>query len=211
MLRNPDWEVVKHTLQSVPPEHYMHNWFNQDVASGGALSWQRWEKHDEVLFFLKETPRELNVLDYGCGPGMMDFTLADKDYNVYGYDIDEHVITMANLIRSVQDPIIKDRLVFKTSLPPAEMYFEVCWMSHTLEHIPMEEWPFIFKKLRNQVLLFEIAVPIGHGYDNGDGSHVNFWETLESLTSALSASGLTIRATATDETAWVYRVRGTME
>jgi len=108
----------------------------------------------EILSFL-ETPKELSVIDIGCGTGIyLEWLLEDFDYTV-GIDIS------SNMIKSCKERIGKDpRNEFLVAdaqhLPFREDVFDIATVIETLHHIP--DPPIAIKeiaRISKRVALYE--------------------------------------------------------
>lgn len=92
------------------------------------------------------------VLDFGCGMGGMSLWYATNwDCRVYGLDIDEHHITIANALKEkhqVDNIVFDQRNVLDDPLRPEER-FDVVFLNDVAEHIPYPVLHSIFRSLEN--------------------------------------------------------------
>lgn len=201
-LDQTDWNLIRQILEEVPVGHYLHERYN--AGQGGALSLAYWEKHFELLHFFGRYQAGQVVLDFGCGPGNMTLYLADRGFQVYGVDKDADIIRVAEILMCAQEAGTRNRAAFGTQVP--NHHYDVCWIAHTLEHIPVGEWTDIFTELRAKCSAFEISVPIGKGYD--DPTHVNHWFSLKDFWNDLVKAGMGNLAVQEDDANSVYRCFG---
>jgi SAM-dependent methyltransferase len=156
---------------------------------------ENWHDHFEWRYVADHyEPRR--VLDFGCGYGYGDIYLAREGFCVVGYDISEERIGVAQHLRGLQSANIQDRLTFCLSAI-FKWNYELVWISHVLEHIPLALWPHEFDLIQlsceTDDVPILVSVPLGHAYDTEE--HVNHWDTAEVLASDLiSCSGLPWRA-----------------
>ena len=191
-----DMNVVERLCAPYPVDHPM---VRRLRGIPGAMTMKGWENHFEWLHFIQFLDPHTKVLDFGCGCGHSDVFLAIMGHVVHGYDTDPLALSVASYVRSLQEYGVQGRVTFSGQRP--SWVPDIVWMSHTLEHIPVGEWPSIFRTLNHD--LIHISVPLGHGYD--DPSHVNHWEDEAALERDLSANGVIVRDIKTDFVSWVIR------
>lgn len=95
----------------------------------------------------KELPENSNVLDFGCGTGVMSFELAKSNYNVTSIDLD---LTPINLL--------KDKIEYPNRISFIEgdihnvdfenKKFDAIVALDVLEHIPIEDLPKYIEKFQ---------------------------------------------------------------
>jgi len=89
-----------------------------------------------IVFGLLEPGRGEKVLDLGCGDGVWSNDLSNRGCDVYGIDIDQQCILLANFragqLRSKTDYVVGDAQY----LPFRDGIFDKCFALCSLEHIP---------------------------------------------------------------------------
>ena len=155
----------------------------------------KWENHFEWKYVADYYKPRL-LLDFGCGYGFSDIYLAMAGFEVVGYDIDAERIEIARYIRDNQTESVRNKVQFYQSAIPVRDY-ALIWLSHTLEHIPMEQWysefSLIWRSCKVDGVSILVSVPWGDAYDMPE--HVNHWLTNDELVECLQKhTGLPWRA-----------------
>jgi 2-polyprenyl-3-methyl-5-hydroxy-6-metoxy-1,4-benzoquinol methylase len=105
-------------------------------------------------------PKNINVLDFGCGVGPVSFPLAYLGYNVKGVDIDQKSIKIANGKNNFKNISFEQK-----NVDQIEGLFDVIRSTQVLEHInnPKDVLNKLSKKLKKDGILI-ITIPNGFGF-----------------------------------------------
>jgi len=154
-----------------------------------ALKMSFWENHFEWKSIKNYPKIHGRMLDFGCGSGHLDVMLARNGMTVKGIDLSRIGITIANYLKSKEEPEIQARLSFEvadvTKAGPAHELFDSAWSAHVFEHIS-DPGPVLLGLRRwlkpGGYLL--ISVPLGFAHD--DPGHVNHFENAKQLNDFLA-------------------------
>jgi 2-polyprenyl-3-methyl-5-hydroxy-6-metoxy-1,4-benzoquinol methylase len=80
--------------------------------------------------------KKLIVADIGCGPGTQAIAWAQDGHQVYGIDVSERFIELAQERMSVAGVIVDFRVGTATHLPFPSASMDVCLLPELLEHVP---------------------------------------------------------------------------
>jgi SAM-dependent methyltransferase len=173
-----------------------------------SLTMDYWKEHFEWVELASRYQPQY-VLDFGSGSGCPALFLASAGFFVLGYDKDPDMVAAANLICSVQSDEIKRRCSFTATMPtPNRYHFPLIWISHTLEHIPLDEWPEVFEALKSLGDTVFISVPEDHAYDSP--GHVNHWPHMEVFVADLKPYVAKFNVMERDGPRNVFRVEATL-
>jgi len=162
-----------------------------------------------IISVLKEKlPVGAEVLDVGCGNGVISRSLGEKGFNVKGIDVSEKAIEKAKQLNK------SDRVSFQVQsaeelVATGKLYHAII-CSEVLEHLnePSELVKVLYKSLQNSGVLI-VTVP------NGNGARERFvtkpvirmqkrngivWKTVKSFKSILGYKGTTAQSDADDLT-----------
>ena len=78
---------------------------------------------------------QLDVADIGCGAGTQSRLWAERGYRVYGVDVNEPLIRLAEKRAAEQGLAIKFEVGTATALPWADRNMDVCLIPELLEHV----------------------------------------------------------------------------
>lgn len=93
---------------------------------------------------LHHVPARACVLDVGCGDGQLAELLAQKEFSVFGIDINHNAIE-ANINRNSKVHYRLEDITEKTSF--VNNQFELICFKYTLANIHREEWPAVRKEV----------------------------------------------------------------
>jgi ubiquinone biosynthesis O-methyltransferase len=104
--------------------------------------------------------KKTTILDFGCGVGPISFPLACLGYNIYGLDIDQKSIDLANKKNK-----FKNIKFEKKNIKDITKLFDVIISTQVLEHIKNPEHILIelSKKLKKEGIMI-ITIPNGFGF-----------------------------------------------
>jgi SAM-dependent methyltransferase len=125
-----------------------------------AYDWQRW------VFDHFTMPSQGNVLEIGCGPGMLWLKNADRIpelWNVTLSDFSAGMLQEAqNNLRNVSHPFIF-KVVDAQSIPFEDQHFDMIVANHMLYHVP--------DRARALAEICRVLKPGGHFYAATNGKH----------------------------------------
>ena len=103
-----------------------------------------------------------NVLDVGCGNGLISMSLGKAGHNVFGIDISEKAIEKANEKNNL--PNVKFEVAGAEQLSAAETKYDAVICSEVLEHLnePSSLLKYIYKSMKDEGILI-VTVPNGKG------------------------------------------------
>lgn len=103
-----------------------------------------------------------NVLDVGCGNGLISMSLGKAGHNVLGIDISEKAIEKANKKNDL--PNVKFAVAGAEQLSETEIKYDAVICSEVLEHLgePSNLLKYIYKSMKDEGILI-VTVPNGKG------------------------------------------------
>ncbi|MEP7232692.1 MAG: methyltransferase domain-containing protein [Ginsengibacter sp.] len=103
-----------------------------------------------------------NVLDVGCGNGLISISLGKAGHNVLGIDISEKAIEKANKKNYL--PNVKFAVAGAEQLSETEIKYDAVICSEVLEHLgePSNLLKYIYKSMKDEGILI-VTVPNGKG------------------------------------------------
>ena len=124
----------------------------------GVLDYLTYRALKSFDFILPRLKPEMEVLECGCGPGVVTFEIAKEviNGNVIGIDIDEHQINTNNL--KVSESSFKN-LNFEAAnileLPYPNNFFDIVYMQALIVHIksPINAIREVYRVLKNDGLI----------------------------------------------------------
>jgi 2-polyprenyl-3-methyl-5-hydroxy-6-metoxy-1,4-benzoquinol methylase len=102
-----------------------------------AFTLEFWEKNDLVRFTLESGYLKNDILDVGCGSGEIDIIYGMKGYNVFGLDISQYAIEIAER-HLKRHPQLSDKVRFiNGNIEEIDLVdrFNTAIIYHTLEHV----------------------------------------------------------------------------
>jgi SAM-dependent methyltransferase len=102
-------------------------------------------------------PKQLNVLDVGCGVGLTDSHLIGEFGDVYGADVSQETIKVA----AQANPAVTYRAYDGNELPFSDDHFDVTFAVGVIHHVPPSSWSDLVKEMarvtspRGLLIIFE--------------------------------------------------------
>jgi 2-polyprenyl-3-methyl-5-hydroxy-6-metoxy-1,4-benzoquinol methylase len=151
-------------------------------------------------------PKDVNILDVGCGNGIISLNLGELGYNVHGIELSEDALEIAKSQNKFSNVIFEKANAETLKLEGKKYDVVIC--SEVLEHLHqpenlLQELRFLIKE--NGILI--VTVPNGVGprelfvtrpfikIRNNNGIS---WKLLSSVKRKLGYSGTTIQSAASD-------------
>ena len=178
----PDEKPVHHNIYSIADnndlsEQYKRMYEKRAETNPVAFTVDFWKDHfvTKTLCGLPEISG--NVLDLGCGTGEIDIILAREKSSIHitAVDVCKEALDIARKHLSSEPKEIQQRVSFHESLieklPFVDRCFDICFISHTLEHIKDHEPVFreLYRILKPGGTVV-VVVPYDHFHD--DSTHV---------------------------------------
>jgi 2-polyprenyl-3-methyl-5-hydroxy-6-metoxy-1,4-benzoquinol methylase len=154
----------------------------------------------------KEMPLGGEVLDIGCGNGIISRAIGKLGYNVTGIDVSDKTIDIARASNDL--PNVDFKVVSAGELQPQAEKYDAIICSEVLEHLdePPELLKIIHRSLKNKGALI-VTVPNGRGprelfvtrpiqglqKNNGIA-----WRMVSRIKSAMGYKGVTVQSSADD-------------
>ena len=176
--KNREFEDISRIIESCPTKNDPNNIvFEQRLRiNPDALKMSFWENHFELESLDKYPEIAGHILDFGCGSGQLDIYLARKGIKIYGIDLSEIGINIANYLRNKEGEEVKERLSFElidvTKGNPKNYLYDSIWSAHVFERILDPE--LVFQGLKKWVKkggYMLISVPLGYAYNSINHIH----------------------------------------
>lgn len=100
-------------------------------------------KHKQIFIsMLEKYSGDGNLIEAGCGTGIISSYMASKGFNVIGVDIDNQIINLAEdlakeYFNGESKVLFKNKNIFNLDYPKEK--FDICFSNGVLEHFPDEE------------------------------------------------------------------------
>lgn len=95
--------------------------------------------------FLKHLPEHAHILDAGCGVGRDSKYFLERGYSVTAFDASEEMVNFARKETGLDVQLLTFQNMTFDSL------FDGVWAQATLLHVPYEETPSVFEKIRQSL------------------------------------------------------------
>lgn len=153
-----------------------------------------------------EIPDTGEVLDIGCGNGIISRVIGKLGYNVTGIDISEKTITAARASNNL--PNVHFEVVAAGELQPQPEKYDAIICSEVLEHLhePSDLLKIIHRSLKNNGVLI-VTVPNGRGprelfvtkpIQRLQTNNGITWKIVGKLKSVMGYKGVTVQSSADD-------------
>lgn len=129
-------------------EEFVQYYADQSLTPGSRKRLR--EIRDKVLrVYGAADGQTLDVLDVGCGPGVLSALFAERGHRVMGIDISSSLVRIAEERAKEQQLAIDFRVGSADALPFADASFDVCLSPELLEHVP--DWKTCLHELTRVV------------------------------------------------------------
>lgn len=158
IFKNYNWLFSNSSLT----EHYNNYDFNPEALKRSSKACESIPRIQEIVRTIAMNPTIKNILDYGCGEGVLSYPIANtaKNRQIYGVDIAESKIKIANEVRT--DRSKYNNIQFSTisidvdvfieehkKLRGKDFKYDALVMSEVMEHI--ENPQYVIDKLETLV------------------------------------------------------------
>lgn len=167
----------------------------------------------------KNLPAGAEVLDVGCGNGVISRSLGAQGFNVRGIDVSERAITKARALNT--NPNVKFDVVSAEQLVIDGKKYHAVICSEVLEHLnePEKLLSVLYHTLHDEGTLI-VTVPNGKGpremfvtrpYINLQKKNNWLWRLMQKTKAGLGYKGTTVQSDADDLTHIQFFTRTTLE